>query len=594
LFQKSKVQSLTKETAMNSLILAVGAAVLYLVAYHTYGKYIGKKLFKIDSANVCPSKTLEDGVDFVPTQKPILFGHHFTSIAGTGPIVGPAVAIIWGWVPALLWVLFGAIFMGGVHDFGAMIISVRNQGRSIGDVAGDIINKRVRVLFLLIIFIFLMIFIAVLGVVIAVVFDMFPQAVLPIWLEIPIAVWLGHMVYKKGASHGLMSIIAVVIMYLMVIAGAYLPIQMSGFLGLSPVGVWSILLLAYAYIASTLPVQTLLQPRDYINSHQLFIALIMLALGTAVAKPVMVAPAMNLSPTGAPPLIPMLFVVVACGAISGFHALVASGTSSKQCDLETSVLSIGYGGMLLEGLLAVFVLIACGAGIGLGLSTDAGILTGTSAFSHYYASWGAVSGIGSKIGAFITGAANIINAIGIPHNITLTIMGVFVASFAATSLDTATRIQRYIVAEFAKSWQLPTLTRKHPATMIAVGTAALLAFYNGSGKGALTLWPLFGVTNQLLAGLAFLVATVYLSRRKAPLFYTALPMVFMLAVTGWAMVVNLMDYRSEGNWLLFYIGIVTIILEIWMLVESALILKKSLEPELRTLKLKEGCEGGKG
>jgi len=561
---------------MNSLILAVGAAVLYMVAYHTYGKHIGKKLFRIDPENVCPSTALSDGVDFVPTQKPILFGHHFTSIAGTGPIVGPAVAIIWGWVPALVWVIFGAIFMGAVHDFGAMIISLRNQGRSIGDVAADVVNRRVRVLFLLIIFLLLLIVVAIFGMIIAIVFDMFPQAVLPIWLEIPIALWLGHMVYNKGAAHGPMSVIAVVVMYLTVVAGAYLPIKMPVVLGLDPVVVWVILLLAYAYIASTLPVQTLLQPRDYINSHQLFIALALLALGTIVAHPDMVAPAANLSPAGAPSMVPMLFVVVACGAISGFHSLVASGTSSKQCDLETSALSIGFGGMLLEGLLAVFVLIACGAGIGLGMTTDGGVLTGTAAFSHHYASWSAASGLGAKVGAFMIGAANMIERVGIPHNITLTIMGVFVASFAATTLDTATRIQRYIVGELAQAWHAPAVARKHPATLIAVGTAAALAFYDGSGRGAMTLWPLFGATNQLLAGLALLVLTVYLARRKAPLYYTAVPMVFMLVMTGWAMLVNLGDYFSGGKWLLFGIGTVTLFLEIWMLVESALILKDTL------------------
>jgi carbon starvation protein len=460
-----------------------------------------------------------------------------------------------------------------------MVVSLRNQGRSIGDVAADVVNRRVRVLFLLIIFLLLLIVVAIFGMIIAIVFDLFPQAVLPIWLEIPIALWLGHMVYKKGAPHGLMSAIAVIIMYLTVVAGAYLPLEMPSILGLDPVVVWVVILLAYAYIASTLPVQTLLQPRDYINSHQLFIALGLLALGTIVAHPDMVAPAADFSPEGAPAMVPMLFVVVACGAISGFHSLVASGTSSKQCDLETSAFSIGFGGMLLEGILAVFVLIACGAGIGLGLSSDGGILTGTAAFSHHYASWSAASGLGAKVGAFMIGAANMIEMIGIPHNITLTIMGVFVASFAATTLDTATRIQRYIVGELAHAWHAPAVAKKHPATLIAVGTAALLSFYDGSGKGAMTLWPLFGATNQLLAGLALLVVTVYLARRKASLYYTPIPMVFMLVMTGWAMLVNLGNYFTSGKWLLFGIGIVTLVLEIWILVESSLILKDTLVPE---------------
>ncbi|MBW2408218.1 MAG: carbon starvation protein A, partial [Deltaproteobacteria bacterium] len=247
---------------MNSLVLAIGAGALYLVAYHTYGKYLARKIFKLNPEAVCPSTELKDDVDFVPTQKPILFGHHFTSIAGTGPIIGPAVAIIWGWVPAMLWILIGSIFMGAVHDFGAMVVSLRNQGRSIGDLASDVVNKRVRTLFLLIIFFLLWIVVAIFGVVIGVVFNLYPQAVLPVWLEIPIAIWLGYMIYKKGAAHLPMSLIAVGLMYVTVVIGSYVPIKMPALFGLSPVAMWVIVLLIYAYIASTLPVQRLLQPRD--------------------------------------------------------------------------------------------------------------------------------------------------------------------------------------------------------------------------------------------------------------------------------------------------------------------------------------------
>ena len=558
---------------MNSLFIALGAAILYLVAYHTYGKYLGRKIFKLNPQAVCPSKEFEDNMDFVPTKKPILFGHHFTSIAGTGPIVGPAIGIIWGWVPALIWILLGSILMGAVHDFGAMVVSLRNQGRSIGDLASDIINKRVRILFLLIIFFELWIVVAIFGVVIAVVFKMFPQSVLPVFLEIPIALWLGYMIYKKGANHLTMSIIAVVVMYITVIIGAYVPINLPAMFGIGPIGLWVIILLAYAYIASTLPVQTLLQPRDYINSHQLFIALALLSVGILVAHPTIVAPAVNLSPKGAPPMWPMIFVVIACGAISGFHSLVSSGTSSKQCNAESDSLPIGYGGMLMEGMLAVFVIVACGAGLAMGLTKGGETFTGITAFNQHYATWGAAAGLGSKISSFVVGSANMIETLGIPHKITMTIMGVFVASFAATTLDTATRLQRYIVAELGTSIGVPAVSGKHPATIIAVGTALFLAFFNGTGKGALTLWPLFGATNQLLAGLALLVITVYLARKKVAIIYTFIPMVFMIFMTGWAMLLNLSKFYSTSKWLLFSIGLATIVLEIWMIAESIIVLK---------------------
>jgi carbon starvation protein len=559
---------------MNSLVLALGSAVLFLVAYHTYGKYLARRIFRIDPSAVCPSAALQDNVDFVPTKRPILFGHHFASIAGTGPIVGPAIAVIWGWLPALIWILVGSIFMGAVHDFGAFVVSLRNKGRSIGDIAADVVNTRVRSLFLLIIFFELWIVVAIFGVVIGIVFTIFPEAVFPVWLQIPVAVWLGYMVYKRGAPHLPLSIVAVVILYALIVIGAYLPLTMPSILGLDPIASWVIVLLIYAYIASTLPVQTLLQPRDYINAHQLTVAMGLLMLGVVVAHPGMVTPTANLSPPGAPPLWPMLFVIVACGAISGFHSLVSSGTSAKQCDREPSALTIGYGGMLLEGMLAILVLVACGAGLGMKLTIGDHTFSGIAAFSQQYASWQAADGLGSKINAFVVGAANMVERVGIPVKITVTIMGVFVVSFAATTLDTATRLQRYIVGELANAWGAPKVAKKHPATIIAVGTALLLAFSSGSGKGALTLWPLFGSVNQLLAGLALLVVTVYLAHKRSPIGYTAIPMIFMLAMTGWAMVLNLNEFIDAKNWLLFFIAIAVFALEIWMVVESVSVLRR--------------------
>lgn len=558
---------------MNSLILAAGTAVLYVLAYNTYGRFLAKKLFQVNLSTPCPSETHHDGVDFVKTDKLVLFGHHFTSIAGTGPIVGPAIAVIWGWVPALIWILVGSILMGAVHDFGSMIISLRNQGRSIGDIAGDVINARVRFLFLLIIFFALWLVVAIFGVVIAAVFNLFPESVAPVWLQIPIAIALGWFVYKKNANPVLFGAIAVLLMYGSMMLGSKLAFEIPELFGIKPMGVWVIGLLIYAYIASTLPVQVLLQPRDYINAWQLAVAMIMLFAGIAVSHPAMVAPALNAAPEGAPPLMPILFITVACGAISGFHCLVSSGTTSKQCDNEGSAISIGYGGMLLEGLLAVFVLIACGAGIGLGLMKGDELLTGSAAFTHQYSSWAAAKGLGSKIGAFINGATNMISATGIPKEFILTVMGVFVASFAATTLDTATRIQRYIVSEIATVCKVPFLAKRHPATFIAVATALLLAFSSGSdGQGALSLWPLFGAVNQLLAGLAFLVMTVWLAKTGRRIIYTLIPMIFMVAVTGWAMVYNLNTFFAGGDWLLFGIGTAVVLLETWMVVEGAMVL----------------------
>ncbi|MBT8046485.1 MAG: hypothetical protein KJN67_04905, partial [Pontiella sp.] len=298
---------------MNSLIIAFIAAALYLIAYNTYGRFLARKIFKIDHTAKCPSQTHHDGVDFVATDKLVLFGHHFTSIAGTGPIVGPAIAIIWGWLPALIWILVGSIFMGAVHDFGSMVISLRHEGRSIGDIAGNIINPRVKFLFMLIIFFALWIIVAIFGVVIASVFSIFPESVIPVWLQLPIAVWLGFMVYKRGKSHIKYGILATLLLYATIVLGAWLPVSIPGIGPLSDVGIWVILLLIYAYVASTLPVTVLLQPRDYINAFQLCIAMALLLLGIVVVHPPMVAPMANFSAEGAPALIPLLFITVACG-----------------------------------------------------------------------------------------------------------------------------------------------------------------------------------------------------------------------------------------------------------------------------------------
>ena len=386
---------------MNSLLLAILMIIGYLIAYHTYGKFLAKKIFRLSAEAVCPSEALRDDHDFIPTKKEVLFGHHFTSIAGLGPIVGPAIAVIWGWVPAILWIFFGSIFFGALHDFGSMVISLRAQGRSIGDVAADLVNSRVRTLFLLIIFFELWLVIAVFALIIAILFTMFPIAVFPVWFELIIAATIGYLIYAKGKSIWTTSIVAVIVMYITVIIGAYFPIDFAVIFGMSDKWVlitWVLIVLALnAWLASSLPVQTLLQPRDFINSHQLLIAMFLLMVGVIVAHPVMVAPAVNLSVPGAPPLWPFIFVVLACGAVSGFHSLVGSGTSSKQCDSETSSLYVGYGSMLWEGALAMLVVVAVAAGIGMGLKGANGeIFTGSAAFNHHYASWGAAQGSGVK------------------------------------------------------------------------------------------------------------------------------------------------------------------------------------------------------
>jgi carbon starvation protein len=560
---------------MGALLIMLLAFAGYIIMYQLYGKYIGNKIFALSGEAKVPSVEMEDGMDYVPTRKEIIFGHHFTSIAGTGPIVGPAIAIIWGWVPAMLWIFIGSVVMGAVHDFGSLIISMRNQGKSIAEFTSKYINSRTRFLFFIIVFLELWIVIAIFGLVIAVVFTLFPQSVIPVWLEVAIAIYLGHLIYKKGANVMTWSIVAVLVMYATFIIGYYVPFKMPAIAGIPATGVWTIILLAYAFIASTLPVTTLLQPRDFINSHQLVIALALLVLGVLFSafsgNLHIVAPAVQASPAKAPSMWPFLFITIACGAISGFHSLVSSGTSAKQIRTEDDSLFVGYGGMLMEGTLATLVVIAVAAGIGMGYTPKGGeMVTGVAAWTTHYSSWAAAAGLGSKINAFVIGSANMIGSIGIPKGIAVVIMGVFVASFAGTTLDTATRIQRYVVAEIFGDLKVPFLTGRYPATLIAVGSALILAFVTGaSGKGALTLWPMFGAVNQTLAALALIIITLYLQTKGGIKWMIAgFPALFMAFMTIWAVVVNQVKFLGAQNMLLTVVNIVILIVAVWIVIEG--------------------------
>jgi len=560
---------------MGALLIMVIAFIGYIIMYQLYGKFIGRKIFALSAAAKAPSVEFEDGRDYVPTRKEIIFGHHFTSIAGTGPIVGPAIAIIWGWVPAMIWIFVGTVVMGAVHDFGALIVSMRNQGKSIAEFTGKYINDRTKIFFFLIIFLELWIVIAIFALIIALVFAWYPTAVIPVWLEVAIAVYLGHLIYKRGFNVTTWSIIAVAVMYATFIIGYYAPLKMPAIWGIPATGVWAIILLVYAFIASVLPVTTLLQPRDFINSHQLVVALALLVIGVFVASfggnLHVVAPAVQASPAKAPPLWPFLFITIACGAISGFHSLVSSGTTAKQVRTEEDSLFVGYGSMLMEGVLATIVVVAVAAGIGMGYTTKAGeTLTGVAAWTTHYSSWAAAAGLGSKVAAFVDGAANIIGSLGIPKGISLIIMGVFVASFAGTTLDTATRIQRYVISELFSGLKLTALTGRYVATAIAVVSAMILAFATGAGgKGALALWPLFGATNQTLAALALIIVTLYLHAKGGLKWMVpGLPAIFMAVMTIWAVVYNQVNFLGAHNMLLTIINICVLIVAVWIVIEG--------------------------
>ncbi len=560
---------------MNSLILVLLALAGYLLAYRIYGRFLGRKIFRLSSDRLMPSHEFKDDVDFVPTKPHIIFGHHFTTVAGLGPIVGPAIGIIWGWLPAFLWVFLGSIFMGAVHDFSTLVVSARMKGRSIGELTAEIISPSTRYALQFIMQLLLFIVLAVFAMIVGSLFVMYPEAVIPVWAQIPVAIWLGREI-RRGKNDLIYSLVALLLLYAFVLLGVRFPVSLPWASEVSVV-VWCIALFIYVFFASTLPVQKLLQPRDYINSHQLIVAMAFLILGIFVAHPEFSAPPINhnaFAPgSDVPDLAPLLFIVIACGAISGFHSLASSGTTVKQVDREKDTLPIGFGAMLTESFLAVLVIVAAGAGLGMGLESDGEFFSGLDAYRHHYSSWSSANGLTAKLDAFIIGSANLFSSLGIPVKYGAAFVVVFIVSFANTTLDSAARIQRISLQEIFtdKRGQIQRpLHNRYLATLLIVLLAGGLTFYKPGGQGAMVLWPLFGSLNQLMAALALGVVTVYLARRKIPVFYTLIPMSIILVLTLWAMVKNLADFLDKEEYLLVAISALILVLTAWMTLSGLL------------------------
>ncbi|MCW9706055.1 carbon starvation CstA family protein [Fodinibius salsisoli] len=568
---------------MNSIWLAFVSLVIFFLGYRFYSKFIAQKIYQLDPDFETPAHELEDGRDFVPTNKWIVLGHHFTSVAGAAPIVGPAIAIYWGWLPALLWVAIGTVFAAGVHDFGTMVLSIRNQGRSIGTMADQLIGRRGRILFLFIILILVLMVNAVFAWVISNLFISFPASVLSVFIQIPLAVWIGYYTYKRQGNMLIPSIIVLVVMYATAVMASYMPVlqidlvryfgggEAALWLGLNGTSmaflIWIVVLMTYVYIASVLPVWKLLQPRDFINAQQLILGLGILYLGLMVMAPGVTAPMHN---AGANDVswFPLLFITIACGAVSGFHGLVASGTTSKQIDKETDARFVGYLGAVGEGALAIITILAI-----------ATFFSGSEAFASTYSSFSAAGANG--LNAFIQGAGQLATGVGIPAEAARTIIAVIVVSFAATTLDSSVRLMRYIIAELGEVYKIKSLTRVHVATSVAVLSSAALVLLpegpKGFGSGGYLLWPLFGTSNQLLAGISFLLITIWLKRRGRPIIYTVVPMIFLLAMTLWAMTEQVVFEWSglgtgDSHLLLFSFGAVILGFALWILIESASIL----------------------
>jgi carbon starvation protein len=552
---------------MNSLLLAALGVAMMVAGYLLYSKFLGKRVYRLSASFRTPSHELEDGVDYVPTNKFVLWGHHFTSVAGAAPIVGPAVAVIWGWLPAFLWVTLGTVFFAGMHDLGALWASVRNRGQSIGTLAERYIGKRGSRLFLVVIFLLLLMVNAAFAVVISGLLVSTPTAVIPTWGALVVAVLVGQAIYRLKWNLPVVSILGVVALYSLILIGDRFPIVLpETVLGMSAEAFWIAVLFLYAGIASMLPVWVLLQPRDYINGLQLFVGLALLYGAVLIFHPTLIAPAINMDvPEGTPGIMPLLFVTIACGAISGFHGIVSSGTSSKQLDKETDARFVGYFGAVGEGLLALGAIIA----------TTAGYRTLTEWESVYSAfNEGGVA-------AFVEGGGAILNAgLGIPTSLSATILATMAVLFAATTMDTGVRLQRFVVQEIGQiaGIKLGTVV----ATIIVLAVCLGLAFGAGAdGSGGMVIWPLFGTTNQILAGLTLSILAVMLIRKRRPVLPIMIPLVFVLFVSVYALLIQLGGFYAEGNWLLLIMDVVILIAAVWVIIESVIAMNRArrAEPE---------------
>ena len=506
-------------------ILLFACMFFYFVGYRFYAGKLDSELIQPDAGQVTPAVQQNDGVDFVPSKPLVLFGHNFASIAGAGPVIGPIIAMHhFGWAITLVWILLGNVFIGAVHDYLTLMVSVRNRGSSIADIAESTMGFRAKAIFAIFLVLAMLLVIAVFGVVAAKTLIAQPEMVFPTFAIIPVSMVLGWCIYKKSYNLQLVSLIAILTIVLNIYIGFQIPVPLPemGVMGFSPLIFWFVILMIYAGVASILPVQTLLQPRDYLSTYILFGSMALAILGL-----IWVGPELNTPPfRGAMsevqgPVWPMLFVLVACGAVSGFHSLVAGGTTSKQLASEMQGKSIGYGGMLTEGVVAVVTVLLVGGGLYWTAPQGSGIDMNQLGFRETLQS-------GGWILAFGNGFGNIVHQMLPFLSFTFASMIAVLAlnTFVLTTLDTAVRITRFLIQE-SLGKKMPVFTNKYVVTV----TVIIAAYLIGATDGWQKIWPIFGATNQLIAAVALFVVATWLMAVKKPTHYVLYPAIFMVITT---------------------------------------------------------------
>lgn len=532
-----------------SLLLLISAIILFL-AYRIYGKYVYSK-FGLSNTRKAPSHTHRDGIDYEPSKPIVVLGHHFASIAGAGPIVGPIIAVTFGWVPAVIWILLGGIFFGAVHDLGSMAASLRTEGKSIGVIIRNQIGVKGKQLFVIFSFSTLILVIGVFADIIAKTFVANPGVASASLLFIFLAVAFGFVnrwIGNKTISFIALTVVGVVLMYYFVYLGTQTPLILD-------YQIWVGVLLIYAFIASVTPVALLLQPRDYLNSYLLYGMMIAAVAGVIIADPqIQMSTEVMPSSESLGYIFPVLFVTIACGAISGFHSLVASGTTSKQLDKESDAKIVGFGGMLIESFLAI---IAVGAVVILSRQEYTERLT-----------------MEGPVALFSTGLGGMIASLGLSETFAVGFVALTVSAFALTTLDTCTRLARFTLQEYFEDMPQPAAQvmakNRYISTTIVIVLSMLLL---GSGEFSL-LWPIFGSANQLLAALALLTIGVWLIKKKISATFVTIPMFFMFTVTLASLGLFAWKNYQEAGYVLALIASLLFVLAIALIVLAIQSLKK--------------------
>ncbi|GMR04082.1 MAG: carbon starvation protein A [Gammaproteobacteria bacterium] len=580
---------------MNSLFLLIIAVLAFVFGYRFYSKFLSLGVFRLDINYSTPAHRRTDG-DYTFASRHLLFGHHLAAIAAGTTLIGSAVALIWGWIPAFLWMVVGSAVAAGTYGLGSLWLSVRHPGLGAAELAGKFIGPRACELFFLLALALLLIMNAVFALLAAQLFAAYPAAVLPFWTVVLVALVFGQFLRGRREPELIpASLVALLVSIMAVWLLGKVPFAFTGALNLDMRGasfvsmdatfVWMVLMLVYSFFATHLPVRKLVRPHGYLTAVLLGFTLIILYAGVVIEHPNLIAPEFNTPPDG-PGVMPWLFITLTSGAFAGFHFLITNGITAKQLNRETDARYVGYGAAVAEGLIALSAVLIAGTAF-----------NSPEAWNQYFASWEGIQGLQPILTLYIDGFVHFAAVLGLGMEFARTLAAVVVISLVVTTLVAGIRVQKHLLAEFAQRHRIipsekegETQTASAPRApwlaravaplqkdknllWLTVGLTALLMFSDGQGFGGLKLWPLFGAANLVLGVFGLLLLTLALRRVQQPMVHVLAPMVLLALFASWALIAQLGKWWQTGHWLLFGLGLILLLIELAVILEAVMTLK---------------------